>query len=299
VDNSAADASNNSIVTGVEFNGTGLLTAGSFSFNSLKGSTINVLSNGGGNKRGVLVSNQNVSSTRDLNIYVAAPRTAVGSTGSYVGVETADASNNLGSIQLRATTVGTVKPTTGQTYTASDIKQTNPATITDPTYLASPGIQVGPGVDLVTKSAGGKGFSIYIYPTALFYGLKGTLEKNTTGYLWPGTVSVAGGANKYPDATTPPAFFRIQQPTILCGMSCALTVPPGNGNSLNVVVRTTPISTGTIIDTSFNLTLTGAVSTLNFYNASRDLNTGDRIHVFLTGSDPTLAHDLSIQLDLF
>ena len=299
VDNSAADASNNSIVTGVEFNGTGLLNAGSFSFNSLKGSTINVLSNGGGNKRGVLVSTQNVCSTRDLNIYVAAPRTPVGSTGSYVGVETADASNNLGSIQLRATTVGTVRPTTGQTYTASDIKQTNPATITDPSYLASAGIQIGPGVDLVTKSAGGKGFSTYVYPTAIFYGLKGNLEKNTSGYLWPGTVSVAGGANRYPDTTTPPAFFRVQQPTLLCGMSCALTTPTGNGNSLNIVVRTTPISTGTIIDTSFNLTFTGTVSTLNFYNVSQDLNTGDKIHVFLTGSDPTLAHDLSIQLDLF
>ena len=299
VDNSAADASNNSIVTGVEFNGTGTLSAGSFSFNSLKGSTINVVSNGGGNKRGVLVSTQNVCSTRDLNIYVAAPRTPVGSTGSYVGVETADASNNLGSIQLRATTVGTVKPTTGQTYTASDIKQTNPATLTDPSYLASPGIQVGPSVDLVTKSAGGKGFSTYTYPNALFYGLKGNLEKNTSGYLWPGTVPVGSGFNLYPDVTNPPAFFRVQQPTILCGMSCALNTPPGNGNSLNILVRRTPISTGTLIDTSFNLTLTGTVSTLNFYNASQDLNTGDRIHVFLTGSDPTLAHDLSIQLDLF
>ena len=299
VDNSAADANNNSIVTGVEFNGTGTLTAGSFSFNSLKGSTINVLSNGGGNKRGVLVSTQNVCSTRDLNIYVAAPRTPVGSTGSYVGVETADASNNLGSIQLRATTVGTMKPTTGQTYTASDIKQTNPATLTDPSYLASPGIQVGPSVDLVTKSAGGKGFSTYTYPNALFYGLKGTLASNTSGYLWPGTVPVGSGFNLYPDVTNPPAFFRVQQPTILCGMSCALNTPPGNGNSLNILVRRTPISTGTLIDTSFNLTFTGAVSTLNFYNASQDLNTGDRIHVFLTGSSSTSAHDLSIQLDLF
>ena len=124
------------------------------------------------------------------------------------------------------------------------------------------------------------------------------MADNTSGYLWPGTVPVGSGFNLYPDITTPPAFYRIQQPTLLCGMSCALTTPPGNGNTLNVVVRTTPIS-GTIIDTSFNLTLTGAVSTLNFYNASYNLNTGDRIHVFLTGSIQTVAHDLSIQLDLF
>jgi hypothetical protein len=72
-----------------------------------------------------------------------------------VGVETNDTSDT-GSIQLRTTTVGVTTPTAGQSYTASDILQTNPTTIDNPSYLASAGIQIGPGVDLVTKSAGGK-----------------------------------------------------------------------------------------------------------------------------------------------
>ena len=144
-------------------------------------------------------------STRDTNIYVAAP-TNTASTGSYVGVETND-TTNLGSIQLRTTTVGVVRPTTGQTYSASDILQTTPATMTDPTYLASPGIQVGPGVDLVTKSAGNKGFSVYTYPTTVYYGLRGDISAGSSGgYLWPGTTVASGGGttNGFPDTGTPP-----------------------------------------------------------------------------------------------
>lgn len=64
-------------------------------------------------------------------------------------------------------------PSSTDAYTASDILQTTPYTISDPTYLASTGIQIGPGTDLVTKSAGEKGFSTYIYPTVIYYGLKG------------------------------------------------------------------------------------------------------------------------------
>lgn len=173
VNNSSASAGGSSNVYGVEANGTGALTESSFSFNCLKGSTINVSSNGGGNKRGVLVSNTNVVTTRDLNIYVAPP-TDTSSLGSYVGVETNDPAL-LGSIQLRSTTIGTKTPTGVQTYSASDILQTTPPTIADPTYLASTGIQVGPGTDLVTKSAGMRGFSTYVYPTILYYGLRGNV----------------------------------------------------------------------------------------------------------------------------
>jgi hypothetical protein len=163
VDNSGATAGGSSNVYGIECSGPGSLTPSSFSFNCLKGSTVNVLSNGSGNKRGVIVTASNVVTTRDLNIYVAQPATTSSGTGSYIGVETADPSN-VGSIQLRSTTIGTVLPSVGQTYTASDILQTNPSTLPNPTYLASAGIQIGPGVDLVTKSAGQGPFSIYTLP---------------------------------------------------------------------------------------------------------------------------------------
>ena len=299
VDNSTADVSGTSIVTGVESSGTGTLGSGSFSFNSVKGSTINVYSNGGGAKRGILVNASNIMSTRDMNIYVAQPANTA-STGSYVGVETADAANT-GSIQLRATTIGTVRPTGGQSYTASDILQTNPTTITDPTYLASPGIQIGPGTDLVTKTAGGKGFSLWVYPTTLYYGLRGDLKNGTSGgYMWPGTMIAASGGNGFPDTGTPAAYFRIQQPALIAGLSCGLSGAPGTGHTLTVLVRHTPYG-GSIADTAFTVTFGAADLVKNFYDASLSVNTGDRIHVQVTytGGNGNTAHDLTVQIDTF
>jgi hypothetical protein len=297
VTNSSASTEGSSTVTGILASGTGTLGSGSFSFNSLKGSTINVYSNGGGNKRGILVSNTNIISTRDVNIYVAQP-TTTSSTGSYVGVETAD-TNNTGSIQMRATTVGVVTPTSGQTYTASDILQTNPTTITDPTYLGAPGIQLGPGTDLVTKSAGEKGFSTYVYPTTLYYGLKGEIKNGADGgYLWPGTQVVSAS---FPDTTSPPAYYRIQQPCLLSGLSVGLNAAAGTGHDVTILVRYTPIATGTVTSTSFTVTLGATDLVQHFYNASLRLATGDRLHVQLsyTGNNGNTANDLTVQLDMF
>jgi hypothetical protein len=299
VDNSAASSGGSSVVTGVESSGTGTLGAGSFSFNSLKGSTINVFSNGGGNKRGILVSASNIMSSRDVNIYVARP-TSTASTGSYVGVETAD-SSNLGSIQLRATTVGTVTPAAGHSYTASDILQTNPATITDPTYLAQPGIQIGPGTDLVTKTAGGKGFSTYIYPTTIYFGLRGDLKNGTSGgYMWPGTMVAAGGGNGFPDTGTPPAYYRVQQPSIISGLSVGLSGAAGTGHTLTILVSHTPLG-GSLTSTPFTVTLGATDTELAFYNGSVSVAPGDRIHIQVsyTGGNGNTAHDLTVQLDMF
>ena len=225
-------------------------------------------------------------------------------TGSYVGVETADPANT-GSIQLRSTTIGIVTPTTGSTYTASDILQTNPATITDPGYLASAGIQIGPGVDLVTKTAGGKGFSTYNYPTELFYAVQGYLNNSGTtagGYLWPGTLAANSGTGQfiqYPDVTTPPAAYRIQQPTILCGMSVNALSAPGTGHTTTVLVRRTP-KAGTIADTVFTLTLSGTDTYASFYSGSVTFGAGDLIHVWTTyDSGANATSDLSVQLDCF
>jgi hypothetical protein len=226
---------------------------------------------------------------------VAQP-TSTASTGSYVGVETADTSDT-GSIQLRTTTVGTVKPTAGQSYTASDILQSRPATITNPTYLASAGIQIGPGVDLVTKSAGGKGFSTYIYPTTLFYGLKGAVKNLADGYLWPGTQAVSN--NNFPDSSSPPAFYRIQQPTILSGLSASLATAPGATHIIDVFVRYTPVG-GTITNTLFEASFGATDTNKTYYNASQNLNSGDRLHVYISSvTRNNSATDFSLQLDLF
>jgi len=234
-----------------------------------------------------------------MNIYVAQPANTA-STGSYVGVETADA-YNLGSIQMRATTVGTVTPTVGQSYTASDILQTNPTTITDPTYLASAGIQIGPGTDLVTKTAGGKGFSTFLYPTTIFYGLRGDLKNGTSGgYLWPGTMVSAAGGNGFPDTGTPQAYYRVQQPAIISGLSVGLAGVAGTGNTITILVRVTPTG-GSITSTVFTVTLGATDLFANFYNGSVNVGTGDRIHVEVsyTGGNGNTAHDLTVQVDMF
>jgi hypothetical protein len=301
VRNSAMSSSLTSTVYAIQASGTGALNASVFSFNSIKGSTINVYSNGQGNKRCLIVTGSNQISLRDVNLYMAQP-TNTASTGSYVGIETAD-SGNTGSAQLRTTTVGCVKPTSGQGYTASDILQTNPTTITDPTFLASSGIQVGPGVDLVTKTAGGKGFSVYIYPLMMYYGIKGNILTASNGaWMWPGTQEVKN--NTFPDPDTEAAYFRIQQPALLCGFNLFARIAPSSTNSVTALIQHTPVSTGIRVDTSFTVTISGTTKFATFYNASLSLATGDFIHVYLSyvnlgGASPNLAHDITVQVDLF
>jgi hypothetical protein len=298
VTNSAMNQTLTSNVYGVLFNGSGALTSSSFSFNSLKGSTINIYSNGIGTKRGILVSNSNQASTRDLNVNVAQPRDT-SSTGSYVGIETNDP-DNTGSIQLRTTTCGVVYPVAGQLYTASDILQTTPAVITNPTYLASAGIQVGPGTDLVTKSAGSKGFSTYVYPLTIYYGLKGDIASGTNNsYLWPGTQAISAGV--FPDPTGPPyAYYRCQQPTLISGLYCSVNIAPGSTRSVTWTVRVTPVGS-VITNTVFTVTLTGVETIGTFYNGSYRCDTGDQIHVLMsyTGNSANQAHDITVQVDLF
>jgi hypothetical protein len=304
VDNSTAGYTGASNVYGVEFGGTGTLGAGSFSFNSLKGSTINVFSDGAGIKRGILVSGTNVSSTRDMNVYVAAPTNPTGATGSYVGVETNDGES--GAIQLRSTTIGTVRPGTTGTYTASDILQSTPATIENPTYLASPGIQLGPGTDLVTKSAGGRGFSTYIYPTTIYYGLKGELNVGVNGYLWPGTQAANNsGNNVFPDPTTPAAFYRVQQPFILSGMNVSLGLGPsgttGTYTTTFTVRRTAFGGTGPVDVPNYTLSFTDGELNKSYYSRSQDFEAGDLIHVYVeyTGGNSNKTTDITVQLDCF
>jgi hypothetical protein len=238
-------------------------------------------------------------SLRDTNIYVAAPANTA-STGSYVGVETND--GLTGAIQLRSTTIGTVTPTAGQAYTASDILQTTPATIADPTYLASPGIQLGPGVDLVTKTAGGKGFSAYVYPTTLFYGLGGDLKVggSSNAYMWPGTQQAANNVVPDPNLTNP-AYYRIQQPALLAGMAVFARTGPGTGNTTTFTVRRTPKG-GTIADVSgYSIVFSNADVSGSFYSGSQTFGAGDFIHLQVqnTGGNGNTMHDLQVQLDMF
>jgi hypothetical protein len=308
VDNRTAGLTGTSNVYGINCRGSIVdpTFTGAFSFNSLKGSTVNVYSNGGGNKRGVLVSGANTVTSRDFNVYVAAPAN-VASVGSYVGIETNDPdSPYYGSIQVRSTTIGATPPAVGDAYTASDILQTTPAINAPPAYLASAGIQVGPGCDLVSKSAGGKGFSTYVYPTTLFYGCRGTIANVPAGWLWLGTNVFENG--RYPDTTTPPARYRIQQPAILSGIQVSCNVGPASTDSLVVTVcKNSNGSNGggafprtpngaTLMTTTLS---SGATATNNyFYNGSVNFAAGDYLSVYFQ-TNSGIIHDVSIQLDLF
>jgi hypothetical protein len=174
--------------------------------------------------------------------------------------------------------------------------------------LASAGIQIGPGVDLVTKTAGSKGFSVYNYPTTLFYVAIGVLNSSgnpgtgTPAYLWPGAVIVhssGGQFIQYPDVSTPPAPYRIQQPLILVGMSVNVNTAPGTGHTTTVTVRKTPYG-GSIADTVYTITLSGATSFTTKYDASVNFGTGDLLHVRVSyDAAGNATQDLDVQLDLF
>ena len=185
-------------------------------------------------------------------------------------------------------------------YSRSDILQTTPSTVSDPTYLTSPGIQLGPGVDLVTKSAGGKPFSTYIYPTTIYYGLKGSITSGTNGYLWPGTQAVSAGT--FPDPGLPAAYYRIQQPAILSGMNIACTTGPSSTYETTIQVYYTPAGGSITTIPNFRKTITGAGATsISYYDTTKDLKAGDRIHVGVTytGGNSNQTHDITIQLDMF
>ena len=263
-------------VIGIKSSGTGTLGPASFSFNSLKGSTVNIYSNGGGNKRGILISASNTMTTRDMNIYVAAPAD-LASTGSYIGIETA---NSDGRIQCRSTTISG--------YT-SDIRQSQGY------------IELGPGVDIVNKTAGGCNFTTYVYPAILYYGVKGTLRGSglTTSYLWPGTASVDdgnGGNPQYPDSQV--VYYRAQQKSVIMGMYATLASNAGSGHSATVTLQVNDSNTPFSLGFSNN---TGPASNY-YYDGSITLQRFDRLSVKLdldTTDPENLAHDLSLQVDIF
>jgi len=282
----------------VQYTGNSTLINELTRFNSIELCLINTFSNGNGIKRGILVNGSVHAYIKNSTIFIDKPR-ETDSSGSYVGIETNDPSGN-GSIVIRSTIISCIVPTTGQNYTASDILQTTPTSQTDPTFSLKTGIQIGPGTDLVTKSAGGKGFATYTYPHIIFYGLKGLIKDgpNGPGYIWPGTMQISATV---PDTTTPPAFFRIQQPCILCGISSGLNVGPGTGHSLTLNVSYTSIVTAALITTPFTLTFINGDTSKTFYNSSVTLVTGDLLHLLVsyTGGNGNTATDLSSQIDLY
>ena len=279
VDNSTASSGGSSNVYGVLCSGTGSLGTGNFSFNSLKGITVNVRSAGGGNKRGIYVTGAGAITTRDFNLYVSGS-TAGG--GSFVGVETV---NPTGQVQLRSSTIYGL---------TSDIKQ------------SSGSIELGPGTDLVNKTAGGKNFTTYVYPTTIFYGCIGSLSaayepavSNYTAYLTPGAGPVQSASttpriiHTFPDPSI--NYYSIQQKAIAFGLFLTASTGPGTAGNVTKVVL---MKNG--VDTIFTGSLDDGVLSMRNYNGSVDFNQFDLLSLRLeyTGSTNT-THDLFCQVDMF
>ena len=383
VDNSGLAVGTTTNVYGVLCNGAGVLGPATFSFNCLKGSTINVRSNGAGNKFGIYMPPTSASeiSTRDINIYVAAPTTAT-STGLYVGVYTDNVNSQVqirtssvsGSpypavalklpvvlrtdvntvlngtpviqgvplvagnrVLVAAQTVGTengiyvvaagawtraldyqagtaalgayvlvdggtyvhtgwecttvgnvgaVALTFVQRYVGGDILQSAPQA-----GFGTNGIQIGPGTDLITRTACNHPFTTFVTPTTLGYGLQGNVN-DAIRYYWPG-VQTAGDATQ--------VFYRFQQKSIVHGMSITLRVAPGGANSVVVtVLKSTTGVVGSGVPTAMTVTVSGANTSAVQYGVSVDFLQGEYLAVQTDGIPVAgAAADMVIQLDIF
>lgn len=384
VDNSGLAVGTTTDTYGVLSNGQGTLSAATFSFNCLKGSTINVKSNGAGNKFGIYqpsTGTGNQISTRDLNIYVAAPTSAT-STGLYVGIYT---DNPNSQIQTRATSiagapypavqlklpvvvvttastaltglytlqgvslavgdrvlatgqasavnngiwvvasgawtragdmaagtqalgaytfcndgtfihtgwectttglVGTAALTWVQRYAGGDILQNSPQA-----GNGTNGIQLGPGTDLVTKTACTHPFTTYVTPTTLQFCLRGNIDAGTH-YLWPGTLVNSMDNDE--------VFYRFQQKSVLQGMFVNIRTAGGVGKDLTVTINksTTGVS-GSGVATLMKATVSGTATGATSYIRSVDFAQFDYLSVQVGCSTGSSAADLVVEIDLF
>jgi hypothetical protein len=383
VDNSGLAVGTTTNVYGVLCNGAGALGPATFSFNMLKGSTLNVKSNGGGNKFGIFMPSTSASeiSTRDVNIYVAAPTTAT-STGLYVGVYTDNVNSQVqvrtssvsgapypavalklpvvlrtdvntvlngtpviqgiplavgnrvlvaaqaagvdngiyvvaagawtraldyqaGTAALGAYTfadggtyvhtgwecttvgnVGAVALTFVQRYAGGDILQNAPQA-----GFGTNGIQIGPGTDLITRTACNHPFTTFVTPTTLDYGLQGNVN-DAIRYYWPG-VQTAGDATQ--------VFYRFQQKSIVQGMSINMRVAPGGANTVVVtILKSTTGVAGSGVPTAMTATVSGASTSAFQYGVSVDFAQGEYLAVQTDGIPVAgAAADMLIELDIF
>jgi hypothetical protein len=279
VDNSGVAVGSTTNVYGIYDNGTGVLGPASFSFNFTRGVTVNVFSNGAGRKRAVYVDTTNDITFRDTNFYVRAPTNAA-SVGSYVGVETIDAGC---SVQFRTCSISGA--TTAGGYTGSDILQTTPGT-----GFINNGIQLGPGCDLINKTAGGKPFTTYVTPTTLEYGLNGNVAA-AVHYLWPGVQTASDNTQ---------VFYRFQQKSIVNGMFVNMRTAPGVGHAVTVtVLRSATGVVGSGVATLMTATVSGANKEATQYTLSENFGQFEYLALQISGDAGNAAQDVVVELDLF
>ena len=278
VDNRTVPTGSTTNVYGINDSGASALNPADFALNFTRGCTVNVYSNGGGNKRAVLVSGPNTLSLRDTNFYVEAPTDPL-STGSYVGAET---NNNLAQAAFRSCSIS--GPTTAGGYTGSDVLQTLP--VARDTY----GISIGPGTDLIHRTTGGRPFALTTTPAILAYSINAVLQA-APRYLWPGVLATGGDSTE--------VFFRFDRIVLIQGMSINMRTPPGAGNNVVFTIRKSATGVpGSGVNTTMTVTVSDLATTGINLTAAVTVNAGDYISLRADRSAVGAA-DISVQLDLY
>jgi hypothetical protein len=187
--------------------------------------------------------------------------------------------------------VGSGALTFVQRYAGSDILQNSPQAAN-----GTNGIQLGPGTDLVTKTAAAHSFTTYVTPTTETFCLNASIASSnagTTKYCWPGTLASTGDATQ--------VFSRLQQKSIMQGMFVNLRTAPGGSNSVVVTVLASKTGVaGSGVATSMSATISGSSTSATNYLSSVDFAQFDYFSVEVTGfGGGNSAADLVVQLDLF
>jgi len=186
------------------------------------------------------------------------------------------------------TTVGTVDTddlTFVPKYNGSDILQLLPLSGNVPN-----GINVGPGVDLVTKSTNGKPFSTYTRPNTFVYGYRGNLP-NGIRYLWQGLQTAL-------DSTQ--VFYRFQQDTIVQGISIVVR----NTDLGTTVVKATALKSlsgiaGQGIHTPVSVSITNGITMAENYKSSILFERASFLAVQLESNSPVSPGDFTVEIDAY
>jgi hypothetical protein len=187
--------------------------------------------------------------------------------------------------------VGAVALTFTQRYSGGDILQNAPQA-----GFGTNGIQIGPGTDLVTRTACTHAFTTYVTPSTLIYGINAGIASSGAGtvrYAWPGTLTSTGDTTQ--------VFYRFQQRTILQGLFINLRTAPGVGQSVVVTILLSKTGVaGSGVPTAMTATITGAATSATNYLTSVDFAQFDYLAVQVTGlGGANAAADLVVEVDVF
>lgn len=333
INNSTVTLSTN--VTGVLANGAGapntsttsfaLDQAKSGSLTCIEDSTIDIISNYNGTKRGIVVgggsaTNTNIVNIRNTNIFVKNPLTSSGSGYSYCAIE-----NNSSTSKIQCFNCIIAGPTVGATDDFSDISQTTgEIVIAEGTTLFNkkPRLRT-PGTLSVSYP-----FKLLTNTTSFFYAALGKINNsiaNVNGYLVPGSMMIQNYAYppgttlynfQYPSTNVLSTYYTISKKTILMSTrvrlgkqqsaSPSVATPPTFQLFVSVYNDTTPLASSTSTPTLlFTLSLTDTETEQVYPNSSNTnvftLEEGSqlRVSVRYTTSIGNLGEDLYVQLELY